>query len=198
MHSLSGKWRNLVRELANWISGVAQGIGRRNWLACNHDLMDNSSQNRGVMSVLSAVLPGSTIAGYSVDQAPDLSAADERDRLSPSAIKAFVNISEKWKLNEVQARGLLGGIASSTFHAWKTKPDGKKLDQDTLMRISLVIGIYRALNTYFGQPWADQWVLLANRGSMFAGQAPIDHMLRYGQPGMLQVRQLLDSWRGGR
>jgi Protein of unknown function (DUF2384) len=195
MLSLSGKWRSMVKELAKWITSVAHGRGDGIWLVWNHDLGDNSSQNRGAMS---AVLTASTIAGYSVDHAPDLSAADERDRLSPSAIKAFVNISEKWKLNEVQARGLLGGIASSTFHAWKTKPDGKKLDQDTLMRISLVIGIYRALNTYFGQPWADQWVLLANRGSMFGGQAPIDYMLRYGQPGMLQVRQLLDSWRGGR
>jgi len=138
------------------------------------------------------------IAGYSFDQAPDLGKAAERERLSPSAIKAFVNIAEKWGLNEAQARGLLGGIASSTYHAWKTDPAGRKLDQDTLMRISLVIGIYKALNIYFGKPWANRWVVLANRGPMFAGEAPIEHMLRRGQPGMLQVRRMLDTWRGGR
>jgi hypothetical protein len=93
---------------------------------------------------------------------------------------------------------LLGGIASSTFHAWKKEPLGKRLDQDTLMRISLVIGIYKALNIYFGKPWADRWVVLANRGPIFAGQAPIDYMLRQGQPGMVQVRRMLDAWRGGR
>ncbi len=109
-----------------------------------------------------------------------------------------MNIAGKWGLSETQARGLLGGIASSTFHAWKTEPRGKKLDQDTLMRISMVIGIYKALNIYFGKPWADRWVVLANRGSMFAGQTPIDFMLRHGQPGMLQVRRMLDAWRGGR
>jgi len=138
------------------------------------------------------------VAGYSFDQAPDLTNATQRERLSSSAIRAFVNIAEKWGLSEVQARGLLGGIASSTFHAWKTEPRGRRLDQDTLMRISLVIGIYKALNIYFGKPWADRWVVLANRGPMFAGQAPIDYMLRQGQPGMMQVRRMLDTWRGGR
>jgi hypothetical protein len=138
------------------------------------------------------------VAGYSLNQAPDLADADERQRLSSSAVKAFVNIAEKWDLSETQARGLLGGIASSTYHAWRTEPRGKKLDQDTLMRISLLIGIYKALNIYFGKPWADRWVTLANRGTMFAGVAPIDYMLRHGQPGMVQIRRMLDSWRGGR
>src|SRR3984885_1564361 len=138
------------------------------------------------------------IAGYSFDQAPDLTDAAERERLSSSAIKAFVRITGKWGLNEAQARGLLGGVASSTFHAWKTRPRGKKLDQDTLTRISLVIGIYKALNIYFGKPWADRWITLENRGPLFAGRAPIEYMLRQGQPGMAEVRRMLDAWRGGR
>ena len=147
---------------------------------------------------MSALPTPPIIAGYGFDPPPDLTRAAERERLSPSAIKAFVNIAAKWDLNETQARGLLGGIASSTFHAWKTEPRGKKLDQDSLMRISLLIGIYQALHIYFGPPWADRWVTLANRGSMFAGQAPVDYMLRQGQPGMVQVRRMLDTWRGGR
>jgi hypothetical protein len=145
---------------------------------------------------VSAAIPN--IAGYFFDQAPDLTNAIERERLSPSAIKAFVKIAGQWGLNEAQARGLLGGVASSTFHAWKTRPHGKKLDQDTLMRISLVIGIYKALNIYFDPRWANRWVVLGNRGPMFAGTAPIDYMIRHGQPGMLQVRRMLDTWRGGR
>jgi hypothetical protein len=147
---------------------------------------------------LSTLLSAPVIAGYPFDLAPDLSNTIERDRLSTSAIKAFVNITEKWNLNEAQARGLLGGIASSTYHAWKTHPRGKKLDQDTLIRISLLIGIYKALNIYFGKPWADRWMTLANRGPLFSGQAPIEYMLRHGQPGMIQLRRMLDAWRGGR
>ena len=147
---------------------------------------------------MSALPVSSPIAGYAFEQAPNLANAAERERLSLSAMKAFVNIAEKWGLSEAQTRGLLGGIASSTFHAWKTRGRGKKLDQDTLMRISLIIGIYKALHIYFSGRWADRWVMLANRGSMFSGETPIDYMLRQGQPGMLQVRRLLDTWRGGR
>lgn len=136
------------------------------------------------------------------DRAPDLSDPVERAHLSKSAIKAFVNIAAKWNLSEAQARGLLGGVASSTYHAWKTRPAGKRapslrLDQDTLTRISLIIGIYKALHIYFDDNWADRWITLGNRGVLFQGHAPIDFMIQEGQPGMVQVRRLLDSWRGG-
>lgn len=137
------------------------------------------------------------IAGYTFDRAPDLTNPAVRERLSGSAIKAFVRIAGKWRLTEMQARGLLGGIASSTFHAWKNEPKKQKLTQDTLLRISLVIGIYKALHIYFGEEWADSWVTLGNRGALFAGDAPIDYLIHQGQPGMFQVRRMLDAWRGG-
>jgi hypothetical protein len=143
-------------------------------------------------------LAAEPIAGYSFDSAPDLTDSKVREKLSASAIKAFVKIAAKWGLTESQARGLLGGIASSTFHAWKSEPNQQKLTQDILLRISLVIGIYQALHIYFGEQWADRWVTLGNRGSLFSGNAPIDYMIRQGQPGMLQVRRMLDAWRGGR
>src|ERR1700738_4842906 len=137
---------------------------------------------------MATALAAPNVAGYSFDQAPDLTDPQERRKLSENAIKVFVNIAQKWQLNEVQARGLLGGVASSTFHAWKTRPKGKHLDQDTLTRISLVIGIYKALNIYFGKPWADRWITLENRGSLFAGRTPLAFMMQRGQPGMVEVR----------
>ena len=145
-----------------------------------------------------SLAPPLTIAGYSFDRSPDLTDPKVRQRLSASAIRAFLKVAAKWELTESQARGLLGGVASSTYHAWKSQPNKQKLTQDTLLRISLVIGIYKALHIYFGDEWADRWVTLDNRGSMFAGAAPIEYMLRQGQPGMSQVRRMLDGWRGGR
>ncbi len=159
------------------------------------DFEDNRLRNRGFMGALAS---GPIIAGYSFDSSPDLTNSKVRSQLSGSAIKGFVRIAGKWGLTESQARGLLGGIASSTFHAWKSAPKQQKLTQDTLLRISLVIGIYKALHIYFGEAWADRWVTLGNRGSMFAGTTPIEYMIRQGQPGMVQVRRILDSWRGGR
>lgn len=138
------------------------------------------------------------IAGYGFDRSPDLTDAAMRERLSGSAIRAFLRIAEKWGLAEAQARGLLGGIASSTFHAWKSQPEKQRLTQDALLRISLVLGIYKALHIYFGEEWADRWVTLGNRGNLFGGAAPIEYMIRQGQPGMFQVRRMLDAWRGGR
>jgi antitoxin Xre/MbcA/ParS-like protein len=145
-----------------------------------------------------AFYPPSAVAGYAFDRAPDLTEDEERERLSASAIRGFSNIIRRWKLNEVQARALLGGIASSTYHAWKSQPERTKLNQDTLLRISLVVGIYKALQIYFGKPWADRWVALGNRGLPFSGGSPLDFMIRHGQPGMLEVRRMLDAWRGGR
>ena len=122
--------------------------------------------------------------------------AAERAELSPAAIAGFLALSERWGLTERQARALLGGVASSTFHAWKTRPK-RVLDQDTLTRISLLLGIFKALQIYFGKPWADRWVGLANRGPVFGGRSPLDYMVERGQPGMVEVRRMLDAWRGG-
>jgi hypothetical protein len=147
------------------------------------------------MRAAALVLP--QIAGYTFDKAPDLTEAGERERLSAAAIKGFLNIAQRWNLTEVQARALLGGIASSTYHAWKSDPKRIKLTQDTLTRISLVIGIYKALQIYFGKPWADRWMTLGNRGPLFSDRPPIEYMIRHGQPGMVEVRRMLDTWRGG-
>jgi hypothetical protein len=141
------------------------------------------------------VLPA--IAGYDFELGADLGNAAERAELSSAAIRGFLNIARKWKLTEEQSRALLGGLASSTFHAWKTTPK-RMLDQDTLIRISLIIGIYKALNIYFGKPWADRWITLENRGSLFSGRTPLAYIMQRGQPGMLEVRRMLDAWRGGR
>ena len=145
---------------------------------------------------MAAIAP--LIAGYAFERSADLTNPQIREGLSGTALKAFLKITALWQVNEPQARGLLGGIASSTFHTWKNEPAKQKLNQDTLTRISLVIGIYKALHVYFGEEWADRWVTLGNRGPLFAGSAPIEYMIRHGQPGMVQVRQLLDAWHSGR
>ena len=143
------------------------------------------------------VLALSRIAGYDFESGADLGNPAERAELSSAAIRGFLNIAKKWKLTEEQSRALLGGLASSTFHAWKATPK-RTLDQDTLTRISLVIGIYKALNIYFGQPWADRWITLENRGPLFSGRTPLAYIMQRGQPGMMEVRRMLDAWRGGR
>jgi hypothetical protein len=71
----------------------------------------------------------------------DLSAKAERERLSPSAIKAFVNIMEKWGVRDDDARALLGGISNGQYYEMKKKPE-RVLSTDTLTRISYLVGIF--------------------------------------------------------
>jgi Protein of unknown function (DUF2384) len=137
------------------------------------------------------------IAGYRFDVAANLSDPSTRERLSAVGIKAFLRIAEKWSVKDPDARALLGGISSGTFYGLKKTPDARPLDQDTLTRISLLIGIFKALHILYSQRLADAWMTLPNSNPMFRGSTPLAYILRLGQPGMMQVRQLLDARRGG-
>jgi hypothetical protein len=66
-----------------------------------------------------------------------------------------------------------------------------------LTRISLLIGIYKALNILYSRKLADAWMTLPNSNPMFGGLTPLEYVKRRGQPGMISVRQLLDARRGG-
>jgi hypothetical protein len=137
------------------------------------------------------------IVGYSLDASPDLSQPPTRVRLSPAAIKGFLRIMEKWGIKDPDARQLLGGLSSGSYYGLKKEPKHRTLDQDTLTRISLLVGIFKALNILYSPALADAWITLPNRNPMFRGVSPLAYMIQRGQPGMLHVRQLLDARRGG-
>ena len=124
---------------------------------------------------------------------PDLSDPVEQERLSPAAAGAFANIATIWSLNDAQALGLLGVVTASTLLEWKTGMEGTTLDENTLMRISFLIGIFKALNICCGQDLAKCWVKLRNQNPIFSGEAPVDFMIQHGQSGLEQVRRLLDA-----
>jgi hypothetical protein len=138
----------------------------------------------------------SAVIGYPERQPVDFSNLETRRQLSPAAIRGFIEIAKKWKLNENQVRSLLGGIASSTLHSWKSNPNKPVLNQDTITRISLTGGIYKALNTYFGAA-GDHWITHPNDSPLFGGATPIEYMMSTGLIGMYEVRRMLDSWAVG-
>ena len=87
-------------------------------------------------------------------------------------------------------------MSNGSFYQLKRTP-AKTLDQDKLTRISLLIGIFKALNILFSTKLADAWIQLPNSNSMFSGETPLAYMKKGGVPSMIRVRQLLDSRRGG-
>ena len=127
----------------------------------------------------------------------DLSNRDVQKRLGPPSARAFFRIQALWGLRDEDARQLLGGISNGAFYELKRRAAGR-VDQDRLTRISLLTGIFKALNILYGKRLADHWVQLPTENPMFAGEAPLTYMIKGGQPAMLRVRQLLDSRRGGR
>jgi hypothetical protein len=126
----------------------------------------------------------------------DLSRKTERERLSPSALKAFFNIVKRWRVKDEDARALLGGLSNGPFYELKKHPE-RVLDADRLLRISYLVGIFKALNILYSEELADAWVQLANSNRLFGGQTPLAFMIKGGQPAMQIVRRLLDARRGG-
>jgi len=120
-----------------------------------------------------------------------------RRRVSGPAMRSFFNLAAKWNLSVNQQRGLLGWPAPSTYHKYKSGQVGI-LSFDTLTRISLLLGIYKALHILYSQAeLADGWIKLRNANPIFGGKSPLDLMLDGGIDGLFTVRRLLDARRGG-
>lgn len=137
------------------------------------------------------------IAGYAVETSSDLSSMEVRRRLSPAAIEGFLHMMELWGVRDADARLLLGGLSTGSYHGFKKQGEGRVLAQDAMTRISLLIGIFKALNVLYSEPLADAWPTRPNRNGLFRGATPLVFMLQGGVPGILEVRRLLDARRGG-
>ena len=133
---------------------------------------------------------------YNPSPLVDLTARDERERLSPAALRGFFNIMARWQVRDEDARALLGGVSNGPYYEWKRRPE-RTLDTDTLQRISYLVGIFKSLHILHGEALADEWVCLPNANGLFGGQTPLDFMRRGGIPAMQTVRRLLDARRAG-
>lgn len=133
------------------------------------------------------------VAGFTAELPTDLSSKQVQKRLSPAARKAFFKITAAWKIRDEEAKQLLGGISNGAFYQMKAGETKAPLDQDRLTRVSLLVGIFKALNTLYSQKLADAWISLPNTNPMFAGETPLAYIVKGGQPAMMRVRQLLDA-----
>lgn len=119
-----------------------------------------------------------------------------RRQMSGPALRAFLNIAEAWRLSNEVSRGLLGWPPESTFFKYKAGEPGV-LSYDALMRISLLIGIYKDLHILYPEEGlADRWLSLPNNNPLFGGRPAIVFMTESGMDGLYQVRRLLDARRG--
>jgi hypothetical protein len=120
-----------------------------------------------------------------------------RRRMSGPALRAFFNVAAAWQLNTAEQRALLGWPAESTYFKYKAG-QVSTLPYDMLMRISLMLGVYKSLHILYPEPdLADRWVKLPNSNPMFGGKPALTRMTEGGMDGLYEVRRLLDGRRGG-
>ena len=82
------------------------------------------------------------------------------------------------------------------FYEMKKKPE-LTLHADTLMRISYLVGVFKALNVLYSEMLGDAWVQRPNTNRIFGGRTPVVYMIKGGLPAMQVVRRLVDARRGG-
>ena len=120
-----------------------------------------------------------------------------RRELSAPAMRTFFHVAATWLLNNEEQRALLGWPPESTFYKYKAGQVGT-LGYDMLMRISLILGVYKGLHILYPEPnLADRWVKLPNSNPLFGGKPALTLMIEAGIDGLYAVRRLLDGRRGG-
>lgn len=125
----------------------------------------------------------------------------ERRRVSGPGLRTLLNIADSWGLSEADRLKVLGMPGRSTYHSWVAKARGGvtlTLPLDTLLRISAVLGVYKALQIIFPrEPDRTAWLRSPNQGPAFGGQPPLALITSGTQDGIMLVRRYLDAWRGG-
>lgn len=125
-----------------------------------------------------------------------LSAPDRRGRQDAAAMRTYPNIARAWGLKEAEAALLLGAPVS-TYRRWKSSPERARLDASQRERMSLILGIYKALHLLLpNSAAADGWLRRANSNPLFAGHAPVERLRSGHASDLFMVRQHLDAARG--
>ena len=143
--------------------------------------------------------PTATTAPPSLDASRFTSS--NRRRLSGPAMRTFIAIADLWALSQNERLLVLGLPSASTYYGWvkaAREGDGFTLPTDTLLRISAVLGIHKALRILFASDAEGiRWLRDPHAALPFGGQPPIALVLGGTQDGLMLVRRFLDASRGG-
>jgi uncharacterized protein (DUF2384 family) len=118
------------------------------------------------------------------------------EQVAAIAIKAFARIAAAWRLTNEEASEL-AGVSARTWARMKAGEWSGSLSQDQELRLSALVGLYKALHVFFSDTLANQWVGFANSGPPFLGRKPTDFMRDGGVPAILATRDYVDALRGG-
>ena len=113
-----------------------------------------------------------------------------------AGLEAFRRLTGLWSLSNEEAAALLD-VTDRTWSRMKKPGWTGRVPQDQLLRLSALVGLYKALHLYFSDALADRWPKLPNTGPLFHGASPVAFMLAGGLPAIMQTRDYIDALRGG-
>lgn len=127
---------------------------------------------------------------------PHTSSNPNEDNKSKVAMKAFFNLVEKWEVDGVEnKRKLLGQPSKALFFKWQ-RGDVAHVPHDTLMRISYLMGIHKALKMLFSGNNERSYAWIKKPSKDFGGQSAYERMLAGEIVDLAYVRDYLDAMRG--
>lgn len=147
-----------------------------------------SETSRWLASRAGMLVPSLPVDGSDVDHRVE----NHRD-LARIGMKAFAEISKAWSLTPLEESAILGQpLTSASSHA-----DCMSIDEalnDTILRISYILGIYRALQTIFpNRAQADEWVRRANNNPLFEGASALNLMSTGRIEDLARIREYLEG-----
>ena len=117
----------------------------------------------------------------------------DRPGLLAAGLRAFFRISGEWDLSEAAQIILLGSTAESELESWRSG-DVASGSAETLERISLILGIYKAIQTLLpDHARANNWMRAPNFAPTFSGGSALDQMLRGNIADLRQIRTYFDA-----
>lgn len=122
------------------------------------------------------------------------------EQLSRVALESFFAISSAWQLTIDEQLIILGQPARATLFNWRKKLASGltvHLNQDTIERISYLLGIHKALTMLLSHPnEIPAWIRKPINIEPFYGVTALERMLKGQMMDLAFVRQFLDGWRG--
>lgn len=120
----------------------------------------------------------------------------DRTDLTVPALRTFSRIAALWAMSESDAARILG-LEEPEMRDMLGRgqpPRTSDLSDEVLIRISHIIGIYKALQTLLPEAdAADRWIRKPNQAPLFGGRPALSLLLEDGDQGLLEVRQYLEA-----
>ncbi len=115
------------------------------------------------------------------------------DEEGAAAFRAAVNLFRLWSLTDEESAVLLD-LPLRTYRRWKGSGP-RRLDRDQKARLSIILGIHKALRIVFSdRRRAYGWIKAPNR--TFGGRSALEVILGGELTDLMRVRRYLDAERG--